>query len=128
MLTPSRRTVTALARSFGLSVMLGISSAPLRGSLAAAGLPKIDGQKLTEFVNGNLLFVLCHEIAHAAITQMGLPVLGRAEDAADSFAAVRMIRLGSAFSHRVLAEAATGWLSTAGPDVVRSAPLATSAR
>jgi hypothetical protein len=89
--------------------MLGISSAPLRGSLAAAGLPKIDGQKLTEFVNGNLLFVLCHEIAHAAITQMGLPVLGRAEDAADSFAAVRMIRLGSAFSHRVLAEAATGW-------------------
>jgi Putative metallopeptidase len=60
-------------------------------------------------VSGNLLFVLCHEMAHAAMTQMGLPVLGRVEDAADSFAAVRMIGLGTTFSHRVLAEAAKGW-------------------
>jgi Putative metallopeptidase len=40
---------------------------------------------------------------------MGLPVLGRMEDAADSFAAVRLIRVGSDFSHRVLTEAAKGW-------------------
>jgi hypothetical protein len=109
MLAPSRRTMTALAGSVGLSVMFGITNAPLLGSLVAQSLPKIESQGLAEFVNGNMLFVLCHEMAHAAITQMGLPVLGRAEDAADSFAAVRMIRLGSVFSHRVLAEAATGW-------------------
>jgi Putative metallopeptidase len=35
-----------------------------------------------------MLFVLLHEMAHAAITQMGLPVVGKMEDAADSFAAV----------------------------------------
>jgi len=66
-------------------------------------------QGLAEFVSGNMLFVLLHELAHAAITQMGLPVLGRMEDAADSFAAVRLIRVGTEFSHRVLAEAAKGW-------------------
>ena len=60
-------------------------------------------------MTGNMLFVLLHEIAHVAITQMGLPVLGRPEDAADLFAAVGLIRIGSEFSHRVLAEAAKGW-------------------
>jgi hypothetical protein len=66
-------------------------------------------QELAEFITGNMLFVLLHEIGHATITQMGLPVLGRPEDAADSFAAVGLIRIGSEFSHRVLAEAAKGW-------------------
>jgi hypothetical protein len=66
-------------------------------------------QGLTEFVSGNMLFVLLHEMAHVAITQMGLPVLGRTEDAADTYAALRLIRSGSNFSHRVLIEAAEGW-------------------
>jgi Putative metallopeptidase len=66
-------------------------------------------QAITEFVVGNMLFVLSHETAHAAITQMGLPVLGRIEDAADTFAALRLIRIGSDFSHRVLTQAAEGW-------------------
>jgi hypothetical protein len=66
-------------------------------------------QGLAEFVSGNMLFVLLHEMAHVSITQMGLPVLGRMEDAADTFAALRLIRSGSKFSHRVLTEAAEGW-------------------
>jgi hypothetical protein len=66
-------------------------------------------QAVAEFVVGNILFVLLHETAHAAITQMGLPVLGRIEDAADTFAALRFIRIGSDFSHRVLTQAAKGW-------------------
>jgi hypothetical protein len=66
-------------------------------------------QAVAEFVVGNMLFVLLHETAHTAITQMGLPVLGRMEDAADTFATLRLIRIGSEFSHRVLTEAAQGW-------------------
>jgi hypothetical protein len=66
-------------------------------------------QGLAEFVSGNLLFVLLHEMAHASITQMGLPVLGKMEDAADTFAALRLLRVGSNFSHRVLTNAAKGW-------------------
>ena len=66
-------------------------------------------QGLVEFVSGNMLFVLLHELGHAAITEMRLPVLGRMEDAADTFAALRLIRIRSDFSHRVLTEAAKGW-------------------
>ena len=38
-----------------------------------------------------------------------IPVLGKPEDAADSFAAVGLIRIGSTFTQRVLADAAKGW-------------------
>ncbi|SRR5437588_12117397 len=63
------------------------------------------------FVAGNMLFVLLHETAHALVTEMGLPVLGREEDAADAYATVTMLKLGSSFSNRVLVEAAKGWFS-----------------
>src|ERR1700676_2962934 len=43
-------------------------------------------RQLVEFVVGNTLFVLAHEMGHALIGQMNMPVLGREEDAADSFA------------------------------------------
>jgi hypothetical protein len=72
-------------------------------------VPLKDRQELAEFVTGNLLFVILHELAHAAISEMGLPVLGRPEDAADSFAAVGLIKIGSTFTHKVLTEAAMGW-------------------
>ena len=64
---------------------------------------------MAEFVAGNMLFVLLHEMAHAAISEMGLPVLGREEDAADSSAVWRLVRIGSGVSNRVLTEAAKGW-------------------
>jgi hypothetical protein len=79
------------------------------------GDPRLKGaspeylQGLAEFVSGNMLFVLLHELGHAAITLMGLPVLGKTEDAADTFAALMLLRIGSDFSHGVLADAAEGW-------------------
>jgi hypothetical protein len=66
-------------------------------------------QQLVEFVSGNMLFVLLHELSHAAVAQMDLPVLGREEDAADAFAATRLIAVGAAFSDRVVIESAKGW-------------------
>jgi hypothetical protein len=64
---------------------------------------------ITRFVAGNMLFVLLHEFGHTLISEMGLPVLGREEDAADAFASVAMLSLKSEFSERVLTEAARGW-------------------
>src|SRR5437016_4265168 len=43
-------------------------------------------ENLVEFVTGNMLFVLLHELAHATVGEFHLPVLGRQEDAADYFA------------------------------------------
>jgi hypothetical protein len=73
-------------------------------------------RNLAEFVFGNLLFVLCHEIAHVAMTQMRLPVEGKAEDAADSFATLRMIKVGSASPVLYFSTHRHGWFLSARRD------------
>jgi hypothetical protein len=79
-------------------------------------LSRESAQGLVEFVSGNMLFVLLHELGHAVITQMGLPVLGRMEDAADTFAVFMLLGMGSEFSHRALVDAAEGWFLAARRD------------
>jgi Putative metallopeptidase len=56
-----------------------------------------------------MLFVFLHETSHALIHEMELPVLGREEDAADAFASITMLKVGTAMSHRVLVEASKAW-------------------
>src|ERR1044072_2570757 len=63
-----------------------------------------------EFAVGNMLFVLLHEAAHGLISDLGLPVLGREEDAADQFATVTMLEMKTEFTHRTLVNAAKSWL------------------
>ena len=67
-------------------------------------------RQLVEFVTGNTLFVVAHELGHGLINEMHMPVLGREEDAADSFAIVTALNMGSRFSERVLMEATKGWV------------------
>ncbi len=62
-----------------------------------------------EFVAGNMLVLLLHEMGHVHISEMHLPVLGREEDAADTFAALTMLKIGTSFSQHGLADAAKGW-------------------
>src|SRR5215468_3422131 len=123
-----KRTIIA---SFGLAFILVNSTCfaqqpaaseaeNLKGRIDAAALkladnprfknlsPK-DRQGLVEFVAGNMLFVLLHELGHAAVAEMGIIVLGKDEDAADSFAATRLIRLEGNFSDQVVADSAKGW-------------------
>ncbi len=61
-----------------------------------------------DFVIGNMLFVGFHEMGHALTDQFHLPTLGRAEDAADSFATIALLNAGSEFSINVLVQAARG--------------------
>jgi hypothetical protein len=62
-----------------------------------------------EFVTGNVLFVLAHEVGHALIREMELPVLGKEEDAADALATVVAVKMASSFADRVIINAARGW-------------------
>jgi Putative metallopeptidase/Helix-turn-helix len=64
---------------------------------------------LVEFVTGNMLFVGFHELGHGLVSQLRLPVLGREEDAVDSFATLAMLEAGTEFSLNVLVQAARGW-------------------
>jgi Putative metallopeptidase len=72
-------------------------------------IPPNRREELAEFVAGNMLFVLLHEFGHATIGELDLPVLGKEEDAADSFASLTLIHIKSEFSEQVLAWAAKGW-------------------
>jgi len=67
-------------------------------------------RQLVEFIIGNTLFVLAHEMGHGVINEMNMPVLGREEDAADSFAITTAIRMNTRFSERVLEEQVKGLL------------------
>lgn len=69
-------------------------------------------QAATEFVIGNTLFAMLHELGHAATNQLKIPVLGRKEDAADIFAATRLIKFKNDFTDGVLDVAAKGWFMT----------------
>ena len=64
-----------------------------------------------EFVVGNMLFTVTHEMGHAVIGQMELPVLGREEDAADSFAIIGALKIGTECSQGLLNAAAQAWFS-----------------
>src|SRR5437588_7587755 len=95
-LSPMQTRIEALARS-------------LQDSPRLKNLTEQQRIDRVEFVVGNTLFVLLHEIGHVMIEEMKLPVLGRVEDTADTYAALRMVLVGSSFSLRGLAEAAKGW-------------------
>jgi hypothetical protein len=75
-------------------------------------LKNLSGQQRVarvEFVLGNTFFILLHEMGHVHISEMKLPVLGREENEADTFAAITMLRISTDFSERVLTTASQGW-------------------
>jgi hypothetical protein len=74
------------------------------------GIPRDKLKATAEFTTGNMLFVLLHEAAHGLISDLGLPVLGREEDAADAFATVAMLDMKTEFTHRTLVNAAKSWM------------------
>jgi len=80
-------------------------------------VPERMRQALIEFVVGNVLFATVHQIGHALISELGLPTLSGAEQAADDFAALTALELGEkSFSDRILIEAAKGWFTNSRRD------------
>jgi hypothetical protein len=96
----------------------------MAGNPRTATLSRQARRQIVEFVVGNAVFVLAHELGHGLINEMNMPVLGREEDAADSFAIVTMLKLGTAFSERVLFEAGKGLFLSAHRDKQEKSPLA----
>ncbi len=125
------KTMSSLLLSLFVSVAIAPapaaaeqSQAPLEVGLGAgmdaavreaANDPRFKGQSeqqrrdIIEFVAGNVIFAVVHEVGHMLISELALPVLGREEDAADAFAVITGLKLGNAFSDRVLTESARGW-------------------
>src|SRR3954469_1446355 len=73
-------------------------------AMSNAAVAALDPQlrdQLIEFIIGNTLFTLTHELGHAVISEFQLPVIGREEDAADALPTLALLHVGSAFAHRV---------------------------
>ena len=98
----------AFGRSFAAALVLCLGLAS-----GAAEAQQTDAERqarVIEFAANNSLFVLYHEMAHLLVHQLGLPVLGREEDAADNMASWTLLHQGTPAAEKVLADAARGWL------------------
>jgi hypothetical protein len=124
-LPPSRSwpaAVSAVALIGGVTAALPLTDsadceARLEAAVAAISthprvkdVPPAKLKATTEFMVGNTLFASVHELAHGLISDLGLPVLGREEDAADAFATVTMLEMKSEFTHRTLVNAVKSWM------------------
>lgn len=98
-----------LALFFGGLVVLS----PCLDQKAAAETSQQDEALLdddTVFIIGNTLFTVYHELGHALIDLLNLPVIGREEDAVDGFAAVTMIpEAPDLFRDSLIVAVADGW-------------------
>ena len=83
----------------------------------AAELTKAQEAEAIRFAINNDIFTLQHEIGHLLVGEFKLPVLGREEDAADSFASVSLLERQTDEADQVLIDSADGWdLSDADSD------------
>lgn len=85
------RRMLSVVRRMALGVGL---AAALAGSLPAAAAKDRGDERAQDFevfVIGNTLFTLYHELGHALIDKLEIPVLGREEDAVDGLAVLMML-------------------------------------
>jgi Putative metallopeptidase len=106
---PPEPSQAAKARAEQFQAKLDAAAHQVDGDARLKGLSQSQRKDLVEFVTGNMVFALLHELGHAHVQEMGLPVLGREEDAADSYAITDLIKLATDASHNLLIQAAKGW-------------------
>jgi len=98
----------------GNAVAKAAPTEPATAPEAAKPVPqdsKAEAARTDEFVEANLAFILLHEMGHALISELELPVLGRQEDAADRLAAYLMTQshpMEKLFQHAIV-----GWFARA---------------
>ena len=86
-------------------------------------------EEIVIFVLGNTAFTLYHELGHALISELDLPVIGREEDAVDGFAAVMMIsEEPDDMADALISAAADGWALLADALAEQGAEIAFWAR
>lgn len=103
-----------LLRSLALMALLAVFSAP--AAYAEADLPReFEGlteaqqEEAVEFIIGNAIFVLFHEAGHMLISELGLPVLGKEEDAVDTLSAIILLEPKDETLDKALTDSADGW-------------------
>jgi hypothetical protein len=96
-----------------LALQTGYAGAEAKpGSFEQSQLKKIIADP-DNFVEGSLYFIGYHEMGHALISEFGLPVVGREEDAVDRLAVILMTPEKDKGQPEYLIGAMQGWFQTA---------------
>lgn len=90
---PAARRRARLRATHAGVLLAALSIVTPRVPVAAPDAGGLD-EPTAVFVLGNLQFLLAHEMAHLVIGELGVPVLGPEENAADYLAATALIRAG----------------------------------
>lgn len=77
----------------------------------APQLSKVQTERIDDFVQANLAFILLHEMAHTLISEFDLRIPGREEETADRFAAYMMVQ--SRPMEELFKDAIIGWFARA---------------
>src|SRR5262245_22003194 len=83
--SPSDPSPTLQARSAQFEASIVELAGRLANEPRLRGLSPQKRQERVEFVVGNMIFVAAHELGHAVISELDLPVLAREEDTADVY-------------------------------------------
>ncbi|MCB9992663.1 MAG: hypothetical protein H6873_03280 [Hyphomicrobiaceae bacterium] len=93
-------------------------------ALAQADASQLSDEQMAEarqFVVDNALYITMHEAGHMLISELGLPVLGKEEDAVDNLASVIMLESDTDEFDQAIMDAAGGWfLMQNGQDITDS--------
>lgn len=66
-------------------------------------------QEVVRFAIGNSTFIMFHEAGHMLISELGLPVLGREEDAVDTLSAILLLEGRDETLDQAITDSADGW-------------------
>lgn len=88
-----------------LAASITIAATPAR----AVDLTPEQVEEGQRFVVNNAIFILFHEAGHMLVSELGLPVLGREEDAVDALSSVLLLGAEDEELNTTIQDAADGW-------------------
>lgn len=92
-------------------LFLGVGALPAAAQ-DLSGLSKQERADTLRFATNNGLFTLYHEVAHLLIDKLGLPILGKEEDAADNIATWMLLEQKTPDANQALEDSVAGWVLT----------------
>ena len=93
-----------------LLVGLTVVTAPIFQAFAQDAIPEEDISAAVDFAIHDATFTLYHEIGHMLVGELGIPVLGKEEDAADALATIMLLTDDEdEDSYNALVDASDGW-------------------
>lgn len=94
-----------------VALVLSLGTLPAQAQ-DLSGLSKQERADTLRFAVNNGLYTLYHEMAHLLIDKLGLPVLGKEEDAADNIATWILLNKKTPEANQTLEDSVQGWVLT----------------